>query len=269
MFPSQRPPVAAGSDYPSDPADLAVAVDALLDDARRARPPASRTPKALVAPHAPYVGAGPVAAAAWATLLPDAHAITRVVLLAAARGRFVRGLAGPGARALRTPLGAVPVDLDALRNARVDHDPSAHADERALELQLPFLQRALPRLERIVPVLVGEAAAERAADLVSALWGGRETRVVVSSNLTRDEPREHCRALDARTAARIVALDMAPLRDDEASGAEAINALLRVARGVGMRCTLLELRTSGDHAGPHERVAGWASFALYESTAAA
>jgi hypothetical protein len=176
---------------------------------------------------------------------------------------YVEGLASPGAQALRTPLGDVAVDLAALDAVPdVPVDVMAHAAEHSLEVQLPFLQSVLP-LAKIVPFVVGDATAEEVGRVLEALWGGPETLIVISSDLSHYLPYGEGRATDQRTAARIVALDP-HIEPEEACGCAGVNGLLWVARRKGLHGRLLDLRSSGDTAGPRSEVVGYGAFAFTE-----
>lgn len=257
---SLRPPAVAGSFYPADPGSLTATVDRLLADAPA---PARPVPKAIIAPHAGFVYSGPTAAVAWASLRPDADRILRVVLLAPAHRRYVPTLAHPGAAALRTPAGDVQVDLETLDTLGVPADPAAHRDEHAIEVQLPFLTRVLPRA-RVLPILVGGADTEQVAELLERVWGGDETVIVVSSDLSHFLDHATARRADVATAEQILRLDPTPLEGEQACGCRAINGLLRVARTRGLQPRLLDLRNSGDTAGPRDRVVGYGAFGFYD-----
>jgi hypothetical protein len=255
-----RPPAVAGTFYPESKEKLGALVRGFLADART--DPGAQ-PKALVVPHAGLVYSGPIAASAYATLAPFASRISRVVLVGPAHRAYVDGLASPGAQALRTPLGDVQVDLAALDAVPdVPVDVVAHAAEHSLEVQLPFLQSVLPNA-KIVPLVVSDAPAEEVGRVLEALWGGPETLIVISSDLSHYLPYAEGRASDRRTAERIVALDD-DIVPDEACGCAGINGLLWVARRKGLHGRLLDLRSSGDTAGPRGQVVGYGAFAFAE-----
>jgi AmmeMemoRadiSam system protein B len=257
-----RPPAVAGTFYPASPAALRDALTGYLDAIALAL--RTRCPKALVVPHAGYVYSAPIAASGYALLAPHGAGISRVVLLGPAHRAWVEGLAHPGATILRTPLGDARVDVEALASLPdVKADPAAHAREHSLEVQLPFLQTVAPRAA-IVPLLVGRASPEHVGRVIDTLWGGAETVIVVSSDLTHYRPYDEGRAADRRTAERITALDSVALVGDEACGAAPINGLLWAARRRGLTATLLDLRSSGDTAGPRDEVVGYGSFAFQE-----
>jgi MEMO1 family protein len=262
MHDTIRQPAVAGSFYPASPATLDATVERLLADAKvDATVP---LPKAIVVPHAGYVYSGSVAARAFALLAPHAATVRRVVLVGPAHRVHLEGLASPGASTLRTPLGDVAVDTAALDATNVAVDAEAHRREHSLEVELPFLQKVAPRA-KVVPLVVGHAHADDVGRLLDALWGGSETVIVVSSDLSHYLPYDVGRELDAQTAARIVTLAQ-PLRGDEACGAAGVNGLLWVARRRGLRGELVDLRSSGDTAGPRDEVVGYGAFAFYEAS---
>ncbi|MFO0605103.1 MAG: AmmeMemoRadiSam system protein B [Polyangiales bacterium] len=259
MNKTTRPPAVAGLFYPASPRELSATVDALLAAARPASP--GPAPKAIIAPHAGYVYSGPIAASAYAAVAPRAASVRRVVVIAPAHRARLRGLAGAGADRLRTPLGDVPVDADAQHAAHLPDDVAAHAREHAVEVHLPFVQRLFPGAS-VVPLVVGDAAPEAVGRALEALWGGDETLVVVSSDLSHYLPYAAGRARDEETARAIESL--APVEPEQACGAAAINGLLWLARRRKMRVERLDLRSSGDTAGPRDEVVGYGAFALHE-----
>ena len=224
----------------------------------------AQCPKALIVPHAGYIYSGPIAASAFARVAPFAERITRVVLVGPAHRVYVEGLVSPGASRLRTPLGELAVDEAALA-ALPDIVPhaAAHAREHSIEVELPFLQRVTPRA-MIVPLAGTRARPELVGVALEQLWGGPETLIVISSDLSHYLPYAEGRRVDEQTAARIVALD-ATVAGEQACGAIGINGLLWVARRKGLRVELVDLRSSGDTAGSRDEVVGYGAFAGYEA----
>ena len=259
-----KPPNVAGRFYPASGDALRREVDAYLE-----RIPASSgsTPKALIAPHAGYRYSGPVAASAYARLKPRAHEIRRVVLLGPAHYHPLRGVAVSGAEAFDTPLGRVAVDLAwvgrALQLPFVQRIDPAFEREHSLEVHLPFLLRALPRFT-VVPLLVGEASPARIGTLLEMLWGGAETAIVISSDLSHYLDYESARLLDARTSEAIVALRYDAVGHEQACGRHAVNGLLHLARRRSLEARALDVRSSGDTAGPRDRVVGYGAYAFFE-----
>jgi AmmeMemoRadiSam system protein B len=259
-----RPAAVAGTFYPGTPAVLSAAVHVYLADAGSAPETRDSLPKALLVPHAGYVYSGPVAAPAYRRLAAGRASIRRVVLLGPVHRVPVRGLALPATRAFATPLGTVAVDADAVALAlelpQVQVSEAAHALEHSLEVQLPFLQTVLEEF-KIVPFAVGDATAEEVAQVIDRLWGGPETLIVVSSDLSHYHPYAAARQIDRGTAAAILALD-STLDHEQACGATPINGFALCARRRGLKPELLDLRNSGDTAGDKSRVVGYAAFAF-------
>lgn len=257
-----RPPAVAGMFYPGSARDLTRMVDGLLADAAREVPPDFPVPKALVVPHAGYVYSGSTAAQAYARLVPAAERITRVVLFGPSHRVALWGLALPSAAAFRTPLGDVPVahpDLSDLPQVVVDD--AAHAAEHSLEVQLPFLQRVLGSFE-LVPFTVGAADSADVAAVVDRMWGGPETVLVFSSDLSHYHPYDEARRLDRATVDRLLAL-RGPVDSDRACGAKAVNGLLASAVRREMDAELYGWCNSGDTAGDKDRVVGYAALGYH------
>jgi MEMO1 family protein len=261
-----RPAAVAGSFYAGHPERLRTAVADLL-----AAAPASvgASPKALIAPHAGYVYSGGVAAVAFATLR-GSTAITRVVLIGPAHYVAVRGIAVPTADAFETPLGRVPIDRDALSAIAdlpfVVEADAAHAPEHALEVELPFLQTLLGSFA-LVPLLIGNADPRQAAEVLGRLWGGPDTLIVVSSDLSHYHDYETARRLDAATAAAIERGEWRSLGPDRACGFLAVAGLLMEADRRGLLARRLALCNSGDTAGPRDRVVGYGAWMVEEAPA--
>ena len=258
-----RPPAVAGSFYPDSPETLRLTVESLLREAPAATEPA---PKAIIAPHAGYMYSGPIAASAFQAIAPAAQRIERVVLLGPSHFVALRGLGLPDANHFATPLGEVRLDPEgagaALRLPQVRVQPDAHTREHSLEVELPFLQVLLGDFT-LVPLVVGEADPEEVAEVLDRLWGGPETLLVISSDLSHYLPYATARAVDRETADEILALG-GPLDPRQACGARPVNGLLLAAERRGMTSALLDLRSSGDTAGDHDRVVGYGAFAFHE-----
>jgi len=259
---SIRPPAVAGTFYPADPGQLRQQVEDLLAAARPQALP--RQPKALIVPHAGYLYSGATAALAYALLLPWRSRITRVVLLGPSHRVPLQGLALPPWSSFASPLGSVPLDqtaqerLQDLPQVGVSDQP--HLLEHALEVQLPFLQCVLETFQ-LLPLVVGQADAEAVAEVLDRLWGGPETLVVVSSDLSHFLPDREARPRDQDTARRILDLETS-LRGEQACGAMPINGLLRSARRHHLQAHCLELCNSGQTTRDLQRVVGYGAFAL-------
>ncbi|MGE5547902.1 MAG: AmmeMemoRadiSam system protein B [Solirubrobacterales bacterium] len=262
-----RPTAVAGAFYPADPTELRTQVEALLAQARAALGTDGRVPKALIAPHAGYVYSGAVAASAYARILPARGKITRVVLLGPSHRVAYRGLALGSADEWASPLGPVAIDRAAVEGLKrlplVGELDQAHAQEHSLEVHLPFLQAALGEFQ-LVPIVAGEAPAEAVATVLDAAWGGPETLIVASTDLSHYLDYEACKGADARTVAAIEKMDWRALGRDSACGRVPVSGLLLAARKRGMDIATLDVRNSGDTAGPKDRVVGYGAWALFE-----
>jgi MEMO1 family protein len=257
-----RRPAVAGMFYPDNPAVLDQMVADLLAHPEGAR--LARAPKALIVPHAGYAYSGPVAASAYAQLEALRGRIRRVVLLGPAHHVHVRGLALPKADRFATPLGELQLDRAGMQLLselpQVTVSAAAHAREHSLEVQLPFLQQVLGDFE-LLPLVVGEATAAEVADVLDMVWGGDETLIVVSSDLSHYLPDDAARKVDGKTVAAIMTLD-SDIDHDHACGATPINGLMLAAQRHGLRAVKLDVRNSSQTAGDAERVVGYASFAF-------
>ena len=262
---SQRLPAVAGLFYPADSHSLHAQVAGFLSAAMPAE--VVDAPKALIVPHAGYIYSGAVAACAYAELTQRRETIRRVLVLCPTHRVAVRGMALPAAQTFITPLGAVAVDREAWLRARempgVIVDDRPHADEHGIEVQLPFLQSTLHHFE-ILPLAVGQVDAHLVASLLEALWGGPETLIVISSDLSHYHPYRQAQWRDKATVAQIRQLD-ATLDGEQACGAAAINGLLLAAPRHQLAPHVLDLRNSGDTAGDRDRVVGYAAIAFAEN----
>ena len=262
---STRPAAVAGTFYPGDPRTLATEVEDLLGGVGV---PAPRLgyPKALIVPHAGYIYSGPVAAHAYDELVAARGSVRRVVLLGPTHRVAVRGLAVPSATAFATPLGTVQIDADALREVRdlpqVVASDAAHALEHSLEVQLPFLQKVLGDFA-LAPFAVGAASVEDVAEVIERLWGGPETLIVVSTDMSHYHSYEQARAIDGATIERIAAF-ATDIDHEEACGATPLNGLLFTSKNRNLSLKLLCACNSGDTAGGKGRVVGYSAFGLYQ-----
>jgi hypothetical protein len=263
-----RPPAVAGSFYPAAPAALKTSVDALLAGAAAMPGPA---PKALIVPHAGYVYSGAVAASAYASLATLRTRIRRVVLLGPAHYMAVNGLALPGVDHYASPLGTVALDQEAMSQLRdlpqIVESRAAHAREHSLEVHIPFLQALLSDF-RLVPLAVGQVEPALVADVLDILWGGPETLILISSDLSHFLDYAQACEIDQATA-RIIETRSGPLDHHQACGATPINGLLEIARRRDLQVRVLDLRNSGDTAGGRDRVVGYGAFGFYEQALAA
>ncbi|MFT3694936.1 MAG: AmmeMemoRadiSam system protein B [Kofleriaceae bacterium] len=260
MATNVRPAAVAGMFYPGSAGELRGTVEGLLAANTVAD---SRRPKALIVPHAGYIYSGAVAAAGFARVRSFAETLTRIVVVSPAHRVYVEGLTWPGAAFLATPLGQIAVDVDAIHAIPelVAH-PQAHAKEHAIEVELPFIQLLAPNA-KVIPIAASHCAPQLIGRVLEQLWGGPETLIVISSDLSHFHAYDDAHERDRRTAAKIIALDTG-LEGEEACGCTGINGLAWVARKRHLRVEVIDLRNSGDTAGPRDEVVGYGAFALYE-----
>lgn len=268
---SVRPAAVAGMFYPGDADGLRRQVSAYLAAQPSVPPePTFNAPpgilKALIVPHAGYIYSGATAGQAYARLVAMAGRIERVVLLGPCHRVALRGLAMPSAAAFATPLGNVPIDRAALASLaglpQVTTDDAAHAEEHSLEVHLPFLQAALGAFS-LAPLAVGQATASEVAEVLERLWGGDETLIVVSSDLSHYLDYAEAQRRDGATVKQILSLELLT-HYEQACGALPINGLLLQAQRRGLQIECVAQCNSGDTAGDKSRVVGYAAFALYQ-----
>ncbi|GAB79238.1 hypothetical protein SAMN05421595_2546 [Austwickia chelonae] len=262
---ANRPPVAAGRHYPAEARELTDLMRSQLAEGRAdmaldPEPP----PKAVLVAHSAYVHCGHGSAAAYARVETARGTVRRVVLLGPARQDPPRGITLPAWTTFTTPLGDVPVDQDAVRALTasmpevVHVDDGPHLAETSLEVQLPFLQEVLGEFT-VVPLAVGRATPVEVASALNLLWGGPETLVVASSELSRSLRQEEARAVDEVTIGQI--LDgRGALTAEQADGAAAVNGLLLAVQEHRLIPELLDTGNSGDTGDDPHRVTGHASF---------
>jgi AmmeMemoRadiSam system protein B len=257
-----RRPAVAGLFYPRNPERLRGEVASLLAEASTR---AVGNVKAVIAPHAGYIYSGGIAAAAFASLRERAKGIERAVVIGPAHYVALRGIAVPTSNVFETPLGAVPVDGDALSAIAdlpwvVAHD-AAHAPEHALEVELPFLQTTLVEF-KLVPLVVGDAEAAEVAQTLARVWGGDETLIVISSDLSHYHDYETAKRLDAATADAIEGGEWAKLGSGNACGYLPIAGFLIEAARRELQARRLAMCNSADTAGDRNRVVGYGAWAF-------
>ena len=251
----------AGTFYSHDPGELRSQIVDLLESNSRE----GVAPKVLIAPHAGYLYSGPVAAAAYSRLRSIAAQIKKVVLLGPSHRVALDGIALPESDAFATPLGEVEIDKEAcnvlMSLEQICESETAHMMEHSIEVHLPFLQVVLTKF-KIVPMLVGSAEPEEVAEALDAVWGDKETVIVVSSDLSHYHSYEEAEALDSETTQAIEHLD-GYLDGEQACGCTAINGLMIAAKQHGLHVSLIDLRNSGDTAGCREHVVGYGAYELH------
>jgi MEMO1 family protein len=261
--PHIRPTAVAGTFYPANVEELRGTITTMLKAAKVD----GGAPKAIIVPHAGYIYSGSTAALAYASLRSIRQDIKRVILLGPAHRVYVQGMALPTDSAFATPLGNINIDRDAAN--QIKHLPQvhlfddAHAQEHSLEVQLPFLQLSLDRFS-LLPLVVGEATPEQVAEVLDLLWGGAETLIVISSDLSHFHDYVSSQRIDAATSDAIETLQFEQIASEQACGCRPMNGLLHIARQRGMQVNRLGLCNSGDTAGDRDRVVGYGAWSLHE-----
>lgn len=260
-----RPPAVAGMFYPAERDELHRDIEQYLQEAKVA-PANELVPKAIVVPHAGYVYSGPVAATAYSRLRPARDTIRRVILLGPSHRVPLFGLATSSATAFTTPLGSIPIDSEALKAIadlpQVRRMDEAHALEHSLEVQLPFLQEVLHDFT-LVPLVVGDASPAEVAEVLERLWGGPETLIVISSDLSHYHDYYTAQRLDRSTSRAIETLNLEEVHSENACGCRPLAGLLYLARQKRMKAETLDLRNSGDTAGSRDQVVGYGAYVLH------
>ncbi|MCS3903498.1 AmmeMemoRadiSam system protein B [Methylohalomonas lacus] len=260
-----REPAVAGLFYPGTATELRASVERCLAQI----PGDAATPqaKAIIAPHAGYVFSGTVAARAYAGWRDLGDPISRVVVLGPSHRVYLRGMALPASSAFITPLGRVDIDRELAERVRtmpdVVIDDTPHAAEHSIEVQLPFLQTLFRNFE-LLPVVVGDARATSVARLLEQVWGGPETRIVISTDLSHYQNYTAANAIDSATSAAIRTLQYEAIGPEQACGCMPLRGLLYYAREHGLRIDELARCNSGDTAGPRDQVVGYAAYALHD-----
>jgi MEMO1 family protein len=260
---SVREAAVAGLFYPGDAGVLREDVQRLFESVH-VQPVSTERPKALIAPHAGYIYSGGVAAAAYDQISPACDLIRRVVLVGPSHRVYFQGVAISTARAFATPLGEVEIDVDLKSQLLARGDVLAadapHALEHSLEVHLPFLQVLLNEFT-VVPLVTGVATPEFVADVLNTIWGGDDTLIVASSDLSHYLPYAEAQRVDAATNAQILARSI-NLTPEQACGALPINAVLAVANARDLDITEVARLNSGDTAGDRDRVVGYGAYAI-------
>jgi len=265
---SIRQPAVAGTFYPGGSDQLSADVKCFLAAAEADLEPGAPVPKAIIAPHAGYVYSGVTAARAYVRLKPAADIIQRVIVLGPCHRVALSGLALSSATAFSTPLGDIPIDAEAADDIadlpQIQVFDATHTEEHSLEVQLPFLQAVLGEF-KLLPLVVGEAGTEAVAEVLDRLWGGPETLIVISSDLSHFLDYDSARALDAKTCQAIENLAPQAIGNDQACGRNPVKGLLALAKRRGLKVETLDLCNSGDTAGTKERVVGYGAWAFFEN----
>lgn len=276
---SIRESVLAGSWYQSNPGLLRRELSGYFDGVRMPDNAPSDV-RGLVAPHAGHRYSGPCAAYGYS--LVKGKSFKRVVIIGPSHRVSFEGISVSKAAYYETPLGNVPVDRDVcdklFENQVFSYQAEADNTEHSLEIQLPFLQAALPEGYKIAPLIVGQLDDYQAA--VSAIKGivDADTLVIASSDFThygpdfgyepfRDNIKDNLRKLDGGAIEQIINMSADGfdryIRVTEATvcGYKPIILLLRILERQS-RAMLLNYCTSGDLTGDYSHCVSYVSIAF-------
>lgn len=274
-----RPSPIAGTWYSSDPNRLGAQVDAYLR--RAALPDLQGEVIALIAPHAGHRYSGPTAGYAFRAVQQQHFDL--VAVLSPLHSFFPSPLVTSAHPAYGTPLGIVPVDREALlaldealeRATGTGMAAVAHDGEHALEIELPFLQRALDGNFQLLPIMVRTMSPGLLQALAVALANvvrGQKVLLIASTDLSHFYPKAKAEALDAEMLSRMAAISPEGVLEAEntnrgfACGAGAVAAVLWAARELGAdTAKVLHHSNSGDVTGEFESVVGYGAVAILKT----
>jgi AmmeMemoRadiSam system protein B len=275
--PLVRPAAVAGSWYPGTRGALEREVDRLL---AAAAPPGAGEITAVISPHAGMMFSGGVAAHAYRAV--EGADVDVVALVGPSHFVGFDGVAVYERGAFETPLGTIPVDeLSAVAltaaSPVIKSHPSAHAREHSLEMQLPFLQRVLPKV-RIVPLVIGFQTRDtivKLGDALARVFAGKRALLVASTDLSHYFDAQRARKLDGLVTRFVGEFDAERLLAEfesypevergryVACGGGAVIAVMRAARDMGANAArVLTYANSGDISGDHSAVVGYMAAAL-------
>ena len=260
-----RQTAVAGSFYPADPVELQQMIDGFMRNTAPATNDAP-VPRAIIAPHAGYIYSGPVAASAYARIIPAHNKFTRVVLLGPSHRVPFRGLAASSASQFATPLGLIPLDTEKINTLvslpQVQILDDAHLYEHSLEVHLPFLQTVLDEFT-LIPLVVGETNPEEVAQVLEHFINDEHTLIVISSDLSHYLDYHTAQQRDKATSQAIEQLKSEDIGYEDACGRNPVKGLLQLAKQFHLEAEIVDLRNSGDTAGPRDQVVGYGAYIIH------
>ena len=274
--PDLRPSPIAGTWYEGRPEPLKRNIDAYLNNAKL--PELLGDVIAVIAPHAGHRYSGPVAGYAFAALRN--HAPDLVAVISPMHHPYPQPLITSTHDAYATPLGVIPIDkqavnkLDAILAKELGFGISAvpHDPEHSLEIELPFLQRALASEFKLLPVMVRAQDPHSSQELGKALASvlrDRNFALVASTDLSHFYDQETARRLDSEMLRQIEAFSPEGVFEAErtgtgfACGHAAVAAVLWASKELGADTVkLLHYATSGDVTGDYSGVVGYGAAAV-------
>ncbi len=274
-----KPPNVAGSFYPDDPKQLSSMIDAFFNSASEQGMDADIF--VLISPHAGYVYSGATAAYGYKAISNREY--DTVVIIAPSHSLSFEGFAIWPQGSFRTPLGSIAVDQEFSRqlmqiNPRVSSIPQAFSKEHSLEVQLPFLQKALKGF-RIVPLITGRVDfgdCQLLAHSLSILSKKKKCLLVVSTDLSHYHTLEEANRIDQLTISHIRNLNSHGLYVAAEAGKVEACGLYALVTGIlysreleAGKVSIFKYANSGDISGDYKRVVGYVSAAIYKEENAA
>lgn len=275
-----RPSPIVGQWYPGDPQRLAKSVDSYIEGASPVEVEGEVI--AVIAPHAGHVYSGPVAGYAFAALKDMSPEL--VVVASPMHHYYSQPLLTSAHNAYQTPLGTIRIDRETMQalNQQIQTElgfgitPVPHDPEHSLEIELPFLQRALNGDFRLIPIMVRDQSARVANALGHALGKilqGHNAVLVASTDLSHFYPQSMANLLDSEILRRVEQFDPEGVlqAEDEgkgfACGKAALAAVLWASKDLGANTVkILHHATSGDVTGDYERVVGYGAAVITRKT---
>ena len=265
-----RDPVWAGQFYDADPGRLSAQIDFFLGNAG---PAGQGDAVALIVPHAGYVYSGQAAAFAYGWV--RGKPFDTVIILGPSHRFGFQGCSIYLKGGFRTPLGTAMVDealaADLAKRSGFGFIPEAHSQEHSIEVQVPFIQKALPAA-KIVPVVIGYPEKKTVDALASALvsvCAGKKVLVVASTDMSHFLSKDDANRLDAGTIQLIKDLKAETIirkmeaRDNILCGGAAVAAAMIYAGKRGpVRAEILKYADSAAASGDKTRVVGYVAAAL-------
>jgi AmmeMemoRadiSam system protein B len=262
-----RKTAVSGAFYPDEVNELSSMVEGFLQEADI--PEKAPVPKVIIVPHAGYIYSGAVAAKAFALLAKGSEKIKRIVLIGASHKVLYTGMAFSTADYFESPLGNFELDKQMAENVSFNRKhtgflDAAHKDEHSLEVMLPFIAATVGGECKILPVLTGEVSQDNVINVLQDVWGGDETVIVISSDLSHYLDYSTCQKIDEQTKNAIENFDDSAIDGSKACGYIPICAFLKMAKEKQMKVKTLDVRNSGDAVGPKDRVVGYGAWAFWE-----
>lgn len=265
-----RYPVAAGTFYPRDARELARRTADLIESAdRRLRLPASEIPKAIIVPHNAFYFSGDVAAAGYAALRRLKPFVKRVVLIGSSHQGQYFGISLSQAKYWEMPDRQFEIDRELteklLKIQGIGFDSDAHEAESSLEMQLPFVSAVFGKDVKIMPILVEDASIEQVSDLIAAVWGGPETVIIISTDMSSGKQDEKVKSDIYDISKLLEKEEYAKIKPKHFCAPLPVAGLLAYVRENHFSVQTIELQTSADAFPATDKVVGFGAFGVYET----